>query len=415
LIVHRFALRPCVENVQQPVEPLNLLHHRAAAGTALVARHVARLGISSTSPRITVSERRASWRSSTSRASCSAAAAQLTGHHDRGQLGGQRQQHAYGEQCHDAAGLPQPAAQQRADHLAGGFCRIQRADTPPALFATDGSCTIASNSAVRSSRTMDANTDNSNNPVRAGQADANHPLYEATLVQLQRGVDPAVVAGKLIAQGTAPSEATRLLSRIHEVLQAEQAAAGRATTEHIYRYIAAHVKANRHAELDGFLAQYAFAPHEADRLVHDARRAWHELRARQRALRMATVLAVTAGLLSALLLLNHRFQQLQEAETAGRAPHLAGVAQPAITASIAAFNAEVVATRLNVRTGPGAEYPLMVELKARQPVLIIGRAAHVRRYKVRLPDAREGWIWGGSDAVKLYTSPQNIPIADHGP
>lgn len=73
-------------------------------------------------------------------------------------------------------------------------------------------------------------------------------------------------------------------------------------------------------------------------------------------------------------------------------------------------NAVVMAQQLNVRSGPGSEYPLLLQLPASTPLHVIGRALDAPRYKIIVDDAREGWVRSDPAVVQLLIAPDSIPL-----
>jgi uncharacterized protein YraI len=79
------------------------------------------------------------------------------------------------------------------------------------------------------------------------------------------------------------------------------------------------------------------------------------------------------------------------------------------TAAVCAEPSTVqVRDRVNVRSGPGTNYPVLDVLIAGEVRVITGRAGNAAWWLIRLADGREGWIADQLAAVHGYTG--NVPV-----
>jgi TolB protein len=85
---------------------------------------------------------------------------------------------------------------------------------------------------------------------------------------------------------------------------------------------------------------------------------------------------------------------------------------PAPTATPAALKAEVVARGLNVRSGPGTDYPKLGHLKAGQEVEVIGQDPATGWLQIVYSEAAsgKGWISGKAAYVRLEGSLEAVPV-----
>jgi N-acetylmuramoyl-L-alanine amidase len=113
-----------------------------------------------------------------------------------------------------------------------------------------------------------------------------------------------------------------------------------------------------------------------------------------------------------LMLTNFMLASAQEGETpAMQLTPESTTPAPAPAAATAAITGVVVdAAILNVRGGPGLEYPLLTTLALGQNVAIIGRDIPGTWLQVRLPDGRSGWV--SSQFLLSNSSLTNVPVAD---
>jgi hypothetical protein len=82
-----------------------------------------------------------------------------------------------------------------------------------------------------------------------------------------------------------------------------------------------------------------------------------------------------------------------------------------VAATIQPVPNAIAIARLNVRSGPEPHAPVVFELHANQPLIVIEQAKTAGQIKVRLPDAREGWIRSDPNLVQIYTSIDHLPDA----
>ncbi len=77
----------------------------------------------------------------------------------------------------------------------------------------------------------------------------------------------------------------------------------------------------------------------------------------------------------------------------------------------------VVSQLLNVREGPGKNFPLLTnpadgtptQLRAGDPLTIIGYVPSLHWFQIRLPGGREGWVSGGEKFTHVNLPLENIP------
>lgn len=81
------------------------------------------------------------------------------------------------------------------------------------------------------------------------------------------------------------------------------------------------------------------------------------------------------------------------------------------TAPPASVYAEVKNDPLNVRAGPGTDYAAVSVLHIGDRVQITGW--HGKWWRVRLPDGRAAWLFGGY--VKVIGNPNDLPLVDAPP
>lgn len=65
-------------------------------------------------------------------------------------------------------------------------------------------------------------------------------------------------------------------------------------------------------------------------------------------------------------------------------------------------DAAVVAQALNVRAGPGTDYPVLAGVRRGDALTVLGQAADCGWLKVRTPRGTEGWVSGRPEYVALY-------------
>jgi hypothetical protein len=75
----------------------------------------------------------------------------------------------------------------------------------------------------------------------------------------------------------------------------------------------------------------------------------------------------------------------------------------------------VLAPHINLRAGPGAEYPVLRQLPAHEPLHILGQAAHLNWLQVSLADGQQGWVSGDPSLVQLTRERATIPAASFHP
>ncbi|MBL8153893.1 MAG: LysM peptidoglycan-binding domain-containing protein [Anaerolineae bacterium] len=86
-----------------------------------------------------------------------------------------------------------------------------------------------------------------------------------------------------------------------------------------------------------------------------------------------------------------------------------GLALPALSVSAQAGSVAAVNTgRLNVRTGPGVQFPAITSLPLNTQVILVGRAPSSTWVEVQIPDGRRGWV--NSILIRTYADLSLLPI-----
>lgn len=264
------------------------------------------------------------------------------------------------------------------------------------------------------------------NNQRPAQNDHLQPaslLYTTALDALRRGERPANVIKSLLAQGTHPQHVAQIMRLSYETLQQDTAAPRHVTAAAVHDAIAAAVRADQPDEtICRQLIDQSIPDDVVARLVAQVWQVQHRREgsaggASPRALHLMNSL-VGGLVLLALLLGWHRLRNepdlftsaFSNQQTVGiglatgaRAPDAAPVPDPVA-------NAVVMVQQLNVRSGPGSEYPLLLQLPASTPLHVIGRAPDAPRYKIIVGDAREGWVRSDPEVVQLLIAPDSIPL-----
>jgi TolB protein len=70
----------------------------------------------------------------------------------------------------------------------------------------------------------------------------------------------------------------------------------------------------------------------------------------------------------------------------------------------------VIAPALNVRGGPGTDYPVLDTLAAGAEVAVTGQHPASGWWQVSLSDGRSGWVSGGQEYVRLSGDPTGLPV-----
>lgn len=246
-------------------------------------------------------------------------------------------------------------------------------------------------------------------------------LYQFALHQIEAGQLPANVIRAMIAAGESPARVTRVMRCVQRALD-RQATLQAAHTAALRRDVATALlagKTDRAVERD--LAARGVSPIAARAVVRAARRslASRMTAGRQgrppvgRPVRYAPgpglqplfvvmllcllIIGARAHLLGAPASLDHvRFGQDERAPVEG---------------TVYYANAIVIADQLNVRAGPGADYPLLTQLRANEPLYVIGRSDDVARFKALLRDSRIGWVRNDPSVIRLLVAPESIPLA----
>lgn len=262
----------------------------------------------------------------------------------------------------------------------------------------------------------------------AEQHDPSAARSAEVLVRIRSGAPPRAIIHDLLAQGSTPEQVSASLREVYRVLEGEREAATREREAQLAGQIARDVSMGLpNRRIAEQLVAQGVSVAAATELVRDARAA----RARRQSAPHASarptpaVLAGGAtgvrwlalvGIIGALILALQYgsgvglLWQLRSGGQPASKPH-AVMGASAIDSTIEPVqNAVVVAQHLNVRSGPGREYPLLAQLSSHDPLYIIGKTADARRFKVKLLDNRVGWIRGDPAMVQLYVSPDSIPL-----
>jgi LysM repeat protein len=86
-----------------------------------------------------------------------------------------------------------------------------------------------------------------------------------------------------------------------------------------------------------------------------------------------------------------------------------GLVLPALSVSAQAGSAAAVNTgRLNVRTGPGVQFPAITSLPLNTQIILVGRAPSGTWVEVQIPDGRRGWV--NSILIRTYADLSLLPI-----
>lgn len=214
---------------------------------------------------------------------------------------------------------------------------------------------------------------------------------------------------RLLAEGIPPQEVAQILQEVATAVTADYT-----TTvpqeQPIEQMIVHQLRAGRDdASIQRNLALRGVPRPVAVRLVGDARQVWSQLHAQEQARRQASVVrsVVTLSLIGVILLGGHWWRDTRTRPSGATIPPVVLVERPARLP--AGPNAVVVAETLNVRTGPGIDYPIVRQLHSDEPVRVIGRLEAAGRYLVRLPDDQAAWIRSDPALVRLHVPIDSIP------
>lgn len=228
-----------------------------------------------------------------------------------------------------------------------------------------------------------------------------------------RGEAPATIIKCLLAEGVPPQEIVQILQDVATAVTADYMAA-RPQEQPIEQMIVHQLCAGRDdVTIQHDLVLRGVPRPIAVRLVGDARQVWSQLHARQQARLQASVVrsVVTLTLIGVMLIGGRWWLDTWSSSSSTATPPVVLVElRPATATRLPASpNAVVVANTLNVRTGPGSDYPIVRQLHAAEPVRVIGRLEDAGRYLVRLPDDQAAWIRSDPALVRLDVPLDSIP------
>lgn len=245
-------------------------------------------------------------------------------------------------------------------------------------------------------------------------------LYATALDGLRRGERPATVIKSLLAQGIDPQDVAQIMRLSYETLQRDVAAPQHGTAVAVHHAIAAAVRANQSDEtICQQLVGRSIPSDVAAQLVAQVRQAQHRRERLATPRRYTLILMnsmVTSLVLLALVLGWNRLRTdadgfaFSSQQTVGIGLAAGATAPDAAPALTLIANAIVMAQQLNVRSGPGPEYPLLLQLPASTPLQVIGRAPDALRYKIIVGDVGEGWVRSDPEVVQLLIAPDSIPL-----
>lgn len=244
-------------------------------------------------------------------------------------------------------------------------------------------------------------------------------LYQCALHQIDAGRPPTHIIRAMIAAGESPARVTRVMRSVQRALDRRAALRLVQTTE-VRRDVAIALlagKTDRAVERE--LAARGASPVAARAVVRATRRSLargpiHARRGQPPVERVArkspgpVLQPLFAVVLLCLLIIGVRVHLL------GAPPvsvHFAQDERAPREGAVYYANAIVVADQLNVRVGPGADYPLLTQLRANEPLYVVGRSDDVARLKAILRDSRIGWIRNDPAAIQLLVAPESIPLA----
>lgn len=217
-------------------------------------------------------------------------------------------------------------------------------------------------------------------------------LLSVALSHLRGGTSPNDVLRRLISDGATAQQVAAALRTAHDTLSAE-----RHSAEEMYRRIAQRIAqgASDEAILREALAR-GVDHATAQQLIVDAREAWRRMRSASQWRQPSQIEFAVFWLVALIVLI--------ALANSGRALWMARA-----TIQAAAPNAIVLAEHINLRSGPGAEYPILLELPENTTLTIIGRSNG--RFKVRVSENVEGWIRSDPQLVQVQIPLDTIPVA----
>lgn len=95
--------------------------------------------------------------------------------------------------------------------------------------------------------------------------------------------------------------------------------------------------------------------------------------------------------------------------------HIAAASLSSSQQAQAAPTATVVAGALNVRSGPGINFPVLAKLYQGNVVVLIGRSSDSSWVKVRLAPGQEGWVNAAPQYIHLSVAVSSLPVVDGAP
>lgn len=221
---------------------------------------------------------------------------------------------------------------------------------------------------------------------------------------------PTSIIKELVADGVSTPEIVQIMQQLATAVAADREAR-RAAAPSIEQYIAQQVRAGvDDVTIVCDLVARGIEREDGRQLLCDARQVWTRLHVRER----CHALLRTAGALSlvAILLLGSVYVLRMRNGTPSPAvtPSVVVQLNPTLVARVGRLpNAVVVADSLNVRSGPGAEYPLLFQLHAHDSLRVIGRMEETDRYLVQLPNDHTAWVRSDPDAVRLDIPRDRLP------
>ncbi|HEY0738988.1 MAG TPA: SH3 domain-containing protein, partial [Herpetosiphonaceae bacterium] len=228
-----------------------------------------------------------------------------------------------------------------------------------------------------------------------------------------RGEAPATIIKRLLAEGIPPHEVVQILQEVMIAVTADYTTA-LPQEQPMEQLIVHQLCAGRDdATIQRNLVLRGVPPPIAMRIVADARHMWSHLHARKQAQLRASVVRsiITLSLMSVLLIGGRWWLDTWIPSFGPPTPPVVLVELRPATASRlpAGPNAVVVTETLNVRAGPGTDYPIVRQLHTNEPVRVIGRLEDAGRYLVRLPDDQAAWIRSDPALVRLDVPIDSIP------
>ncbi len=74
-------------------------------------------------------------------------------------------------------------------------------------------------------------------------------------------------------------------------------------------------------------------------------------------------------------------------------------------------DAVVLVQGLDLRAGPGSNYPVLEQLTANTPLEIVGQVKSLNWFQVHVPDGRAGWVAGDARLMQVNRSLESIPAS----